>query len=300
MMELLSMALILKLATAAAALYGLAVFGTAQLQSRLMYFPEQQRITPASAGLADVEERVLGRPGGETVLVWWGRPKPGQPTILYFHGNAGSFGSRAERIRKYMTQGYGVFMMTYRGYGGSTGKPTEAANVADAKLAYDTLVGLGVDPSDVILYGESLGSGVAVQVAAVKPAGGVILDAPYTSLVDLAEMHYPILPSRLLMTDRYESTRYIGDIRAPLLIVHGEEDSIIPVAMGRDLFAAAKAPKEIVTLPGAGHSDHYLYGSYEAIYLWIGAVRGERQAVMEQETGSPGVSSRAMPSRLAR
>ena len=111
----------------------------------------------------------------------WARARPGQPTLLYFHGNAGSLAFRSERIRHYQARGRGVFMMSYRGYSGSTGSPSESANVADALLAYTFLVDAGVAARDIILYGESLGTGVAVQVAAQKPVAGVVLDAPYTS-----------------------------------------------------------------------------------------------------------------------
>lgn len=271
------MALLLKLALAAALLYALALFATARLQKSLIYFPEPLRITPQSVYLPGVEERMLEARDGARIIAWYGRAAEGQPTLLYFQGNAGAFGVRAERIRKYMARGYGVFMMTWRGYAGSTGSPSEKANVSDALLAYDTLRAAGASSEQIIVYGESLGSGVAVQLAAARPVAGVILDAPYTSLVDLAELHYPYLPARLLMTDRYESLRHIGKVTAPILIVHGENDDVIPLAMGKALFEAAKSRKEIVVLPGAGHSDHHLFGSYEAIYRWIaGLTRGTR------------------------
>lgn len=246
------------------------------LQRKLMYFPDTAYFTPADAGLAAVAERVLETPDGARVIAWYGAAKPGQPTILYFHGNAGSLETRSERIRKYMARGLGVFMMTYRGFGGSTGAPSEAANVADAKLAYDRLVASGVAPRDVIVYGESLGTSVAVQVAAAREVAGLVLDAPYTSMVDLAALHHPFIPGRWFMTDRYETARHIGQAHVPLLILHGEEDSIVPVAMGREIFARAAPPKMIKTFPGAGHDNHYKYGSYDVLYNWIGLMRSGR------------------------
>lgn len=267
------MSLILKIGVVAAALFAALALGARFLERRLMYFPDPARVSPAAAGLAGVEERVLTAPDGATIIAWSARAKPGQPTLLYFHGNGGSLETRSERIRKYVAKGYGMFMMTYRGFGGSSGSPSEAANVGDAKMAYDALVANGVDADDVIVYGESLGSSVATQVAAEKRVGGLILDAPYTSTVDLAALHYPQLPFRWLMRDRYETLRYIGKVTAPLLIVHGEEDDVVPVAMGRAVFKAANAPKEIQTFPGAGHGDHYLFGSYDKIYAWIDRLR---------------------------
>ena len=115
-----------------------------------------------------------------------------------------------------MAQGWGVYMMTYRGYGGGTGSPTETANVADARLAYGALVLEGVEPASIVLYGESLGSGIAVRLATERTVGGLVLDAPYTSIVDVAAQAYPFLPVRLLIADRYETTKYIAQVRAPL------------------------------------------------------------------------------------
>jgi fermentation-respiration switch protein FrsA (DUF1100 family) len=242
-----------------------------------MYFPSRERVPPASLGLYNVEERVLATPDGEHVIAWYGRAQPAQPTLLYFHGNGGNLALRAERVRKYLQRGRGMFMMSYRGYSGSTGGPSEAANVADARLAYDALVMEGVRPDDIILYGESLGSGVATRIAAEKQVGGLILDAPFTSAVDVGARHYPILPVRPLLHDRYDTIRWIGQVTAPLLVVHGGRDAVIPIAMGRQVFDAAKGPKEFAAFPEAGHEDHYLYGSYDVIEDWIDQLWAGRQ-----------------------
>jgi len=133
----------------------------------------------------------------------------------------------------------------------------------------ERLRAVGVRPEDVVLYGESLGSGVAVQVALEKPVAGLILDAPYTSIVELGAQVYPFLPVRLLLSDRYETVRYIGRIRAPVLVLHGERDRVVPIEMGRRVFAAAPGPKRIATFREAGHSDHHLYGSYDVVLAWL-------------------------------
>jgi fermentation-respiration switch protein FrsA (DUF1100 family) len=254
------------------------------LQRKLMYFPDTTYFTPERAGLKGVSEEVLKTPDGARVLAWYGPAKPGQPTLLYFHGNAGSLETRTERIRKYAARGVGIFMMTYRGFGGSTGHPSEAANVADAMLAYDRLVAKGVAARDIIVYGESLGTSVAVQVAAVKPVAGIVLDAPYTSMVDLAALHHPFIPGRWFMTDRYETYRHIASVTAPLLIIHGEADDIVPVEMGRKIYALAPGEKTLKTFRGAGHADHYLFGSYEAIHAWIDALRSN-EALRRSKSG---------------
>jgi len=241
-------------------------------QRKLMYLPEPQYLLPSDAGLEGVEERVIETEDAERVIAWYAKARPGQPTLLYFHGNAGSLESRSDRIRKYKSSGRGIYMMSYRGYSGSTGSPSEHANVADGKRAFDALVDEGVAPRDIIIYGESLGSGVAVQVAAAKVPGGLILDAPYTSIVDIAAAQYPWLPVRPMLRDRYESEAYIGKVHCPLLIVHGERDDVIPVEMGRRMYDLANAPKDIVVVRGAGHADHYVYGSYNSISAWIGSL----------------------------
>jgi fermentation-respiration switch protein FrsA (DUF1100 family) len=263
-----------KLALALASGYLLVAVAAFVAQRKLMYFPDSTRVAPASLGLAGVDERVLLAPDGARLIAWFARAAPGRPTILYFHGNAGNLANRSERIRKYLSRGLGVFMMSYRGYSGSTGRPTERNNVADAKRAYEALIKEGVPPESIILYGESLGSGVAVQLAAVQPVAGLVLDAPYTSIVDVAASAYPWLPVRPFLLDRYDTLRHLPYVEAPVLVVHGEADEVIPVAMGRAVYAAAKGPKEIVTFPGAGHSDHHLYGSGEEIFRWIDSAGG--------------------------
>ncbi len=264
---------VLKVVVIVGGLYLLLVLAGYLGQRRLLYFPDPTRVAPSQTGLKDVAERIIATSDGETLIAWQGKARSGQPTLLYFHGNGGSVAGRATLIAKYMMRGRGVMMMSYRGYGGSSGSPSERANVADARLAFDSLLADGVRPQDIILYGESLGTGIAVQLAGERNVGGVILDSPYTSVVDRAAELYPFLPVGLILSDRYETSRHIAKLHAPLLIVHGEADEVIPVAMGRKLFALANEPKEIVTLPGAGHNDHDLYGSFEAINGWIDRLR---------------------------
>lgn len=268
------MSLVSKLIIAVAALYALLWIGSIYLQRRLMYFPDPERVPPAQAGLPNVEEVAIPSGDGHTLIAWWGKAQAGQPTLLYFHGNAGALADRADRIARYLGRGIGVMIMAYRGYGGSTGQPSERNNVSDAKSAYDWLVAHGVKPGDIVLYGESLGSGVAVQVAAEKPVAGLILDAPYTSLVDVANIHYPHLPARHFMTDRYETVKHLPAVTAPLLVVHGTHDRVIPITMGERIYREARGPKEIKAIRGAGHSDHASFGSLEAVLAWLTALKG--------------------------
>ena len=230
-------------------------------QRRLMYFPDTARTLPAEAGLPNVGERVLNTPDGARIVVWYGKAKPGQPTLLYFHGNGGGLAERAERFRRFMSQGWGVYMMAYRGYAGSTGYPTEANNVADARLAYGALMQEGVPADSIILYGESLGTNLATRVASEKVSAGLILEAPYTSVLDIALTDYPFLPVRLLLSDRYETDKVLPQVKVPLLIIHGKEDGIIPVSMAQKLAKLANEPKRLVIFPEGDHSDLYVNGN---------------------------------------
>ena len=230
-------------------------------QRRLMYFPDSRHTLPAQAGLPNVTERVLNTPDGARNVVWYGKAKPGQPTLLYFHGNGGGLADRAERFRRFMGQGWGLYMMAYRGYAGSTGYPTEANNIADARRAYDGLVQEGVPAGSIILYGESLGTNVATRMAAEKASAGLILESPYTSVLDIALTDYPFLPVRLLLSDRYETDKVIPQVRVPLLILHGKQDDVIPVSMAHKLGKLANEPKRVVILPEGEHSDLYLEGN---------------------------------------
>jgi uncharacterized protein len=243
------------LAAVAFALLLAAYFG----QRRLMYFPDPVRTEPTDIGLAAVSEHVLSTPDGARLVTWWAKAKPGRPTFVYFHGNGGALAARQPRFERFMGEGWGVYMMAYRGYSGSTGSPTEVDNIADALRAYDWIVAQGV--TSIILYGESLGTGVATQVATQRPSIGLILDAPYTSTWEVGALRYPFLPVRLAMWDRYETRRYIRDVRVPVLVIHGVLDPIIPVEMGREVARLAHEPKTLVEFPRGGHIDLYINGN---------------------------------------
>lgn len=271
------MSLALKVIAGVVAAYLLVVFAAYMLQRRFIYFPDPQRVLPAEAGLTGVEERILTMPDGVRVVAWHAKARPGHPTLLYFHGNAGSIARRAHRIRAYTNLGWGVYMLSYRGYGGSGGASSEMANVADARIAYGALVQEGVDPASLVIYGESLGTGVAARLATERKAAGLVLEAPYTSIVDIARDSYPILPADWFLVDRYETIKVLPQVRMPILILHGQNDGVIPFDMGRRLFAVANEPKEFAAFPNGGHSNLYAPGvdAQLKVSAWYDRMKGQ-------------------------
>jgi fermentation-respiration switch protein FrsA (DUF1100 family) len=230
-----------------------------------MYFPDPTRTTPGEAGLDGVEEIEIAAADGTTLVAWYAPPQEGKPTVLYFHGNAANAANRAPKIAMMLESGFGVFYLNNRGYGGSGGSPTEANNVGDALAAYDHVRQLGVPADRIVAYGESLGSGPAVRLAAERPVAGVVLEAPLTSTVEVARTVYFWLPLSLLITDQYNIERDIRAVTAPVLILHGEQDEVIPADMGRRVYRAANEPKRIELFRQGSHNDLFDHGAWEAM-----------------------------------
>ena len=263
-----------RLALTALMAYGVLVGGMYLGQRRLMYMPHADVPSPAQAGVPEMRPVTLETVDGLALLAWY-RPAPGprRPVLVYFHGNAGHLGFRADKLRSYLDAAFGVLIVEYRGYGGNPGRPTEAGLYADGRAALDFLEAEGVPRDRLVLYGESLGSGVAVRLAADRggdqPVGAVVLEAPYTSIAAVAQRHYFYIPAYWLVKDRFDAEAWIGRIDAPLYVFHGERDSIIPVRFGRALFAAAREPKEAKWLPRAGHNNLYDYGAAPGVIDFV-------------------------------
>ncbi len=226
-------------------------------QRRLLYVPDSARVAPAAVGLAGVVERSIATLDGERLIAWYGAAKPGQPTLLYFHGNAGGLHSRASRFAQFMAEGWGVYMVSYRSFSGSSGQPTETSNRADAMTAFAALLAEGVAAGRIVAYGESLGSHMAARVALTNPVAGLILEAPYTTIPEVAARRFPYFPVRLLSKDRYDTASIIDALKVPLLVMHGARDAVVPVDMGREIARLAPEPKRYVEYPEHGHSDLY-------------------------------------------
>ena len=224
-------------------------------QRALQYFPERFRTPPAAAGLPEAEEVVLTSSDGERVIVWHVPPRDEtKPVLLYFHGNGGALAWRVERLRALTADGTGLVALSYRGYGGSSGRPTETGMIADAFAAYD-FAAARYSPARLALWGESIGSGVAVALAAEKPVAHVVLESPFTSIADVAAQIYWFLPVRWLIKDPFRSDLRIDKVTAPVLVMHGDHDAIVPFALGEQLYARIQGPKRFVRFPGAGHNE---------------------------------------------
>jgi len=241
---------------AAVAVYA-ALLGLLFVKQRdLMYPRNPARAETAGVDLPTLEETMLTASDGERLVAWVVPPRAGKPVLLFFHGNAGNFARpiRQARFRALTEDGTGLFAVNYRGYGGSSGTPSEAGLHLDARAAYGAAAAR-FGAANLIGYGESLGTGVVLKLAAEVPLAAIILEAPYLSTAAVAQGVYPFVPISLLMLDQFRSNDVIGRVRAPLLVLHGERDGVIPFAQGEALYGLANEPKRLVRFPEGGHED---------------------------------------------
>jgi hypothetical protein len=239
----------------------------------LFPIPPVGRTAPAAAGLPEAEEHVLTTDDGEKVIVWHVPAKQGRPVVLFFHGNGDFLAGRVERFRNLTADGTGLVALSFRGYAGSTGSPSEQGLLKDAAAAY-AFTTARYDAARIVAWGFSLGSGVAVAVASQHLVGKLILEAPYTSTVDVAASMLPIVPVSWLMRDQFHSDERIGRVAAPLLIMHGDADPAINIRFGERLFALAHEPKQFVRFRGGGHENLDDFGALETVRQFIGATDG--------------------------
>jgi fermentation-respiration switch protein FrsA (DUF1100 family) len=234
----------------------------------LFPIPTAERTAPAAAGLPQAEEHVLTTSDGEKVIVWYVPPKPGRAVVLFFHGNGDFLAGLAGRFRDITADGTGLVALSYRGYAGSSGAPSEDGLLRDAAIAY-SFATERYQAQRIVPWGFSLGTGVAVAIASEHPVGKLILEAPYTSIADVAAAHFRFVPVRLLIRDPFHSDDRIARVTVPLLIVHGAQDQTIPIAFGEKLFALAREPKQFVRIAGGGHDDLGNFGVIETARTFI-------------------------------
>ena len=245
----------------AAAAYLIAVGALYIFQRDFLYQPPQHfRTAPAAAGLPEAQEVILATQDGEKVVAWYVPPHDNKPVVIFFHGNGDTLALRAARLRAVIADGTGLLAVSFRGYAGSSGHPTEQGLILDALAAYD-YAAARFAPQRIVVWGFSLGTGPAVALASKRPIGKLILEAPYTSTADIAASDLPFIPVRLLMIDQFRSDERIGKVHAPLLIMHGGDDPGINIRFGRRLFALANEPKRFVEFPDGGHFDLDNFGA---------------------------------------
>jgi uncharacterized protein len=263
----------LNLILALAGIFALIVTVGRLLHRYFTYLPDRTRIDPKDAGLLNVEEVAFKAADGTKLIAWYRPARGSKPTLLYFTGNSGSTANRAGKIRAIAADGYGVFMLNYRRYGGSEGRPNERRISADAVSAYDYLRGLGVAPLEIVAYGESLGTAVATKLSLQRHVEALVLEAPFTSIVDVGRLMWKGLPLSLIMADQYRTIDRIGEVKAPLFIIHGARDAIIPLDHARHVFHAASEPKTLSVVPQAGHNDLFDRGAWERVRGFLDALR---------------------------
>ena len=251
------------------AIYVLTIAGLTIFQRRLQYFPDRRLVDPARGGMSGVEDLRLMTVDGETLVAWYVPAKDGHPLILYFHGNGGALVDRIPRFRALAASGYGFLAIAYRGYGGSTGSPTQKGLMEDGETAYLEARARGYDGDRIVLMGESLGTGVAIALAATREAAALVLDSPYSSAVEVAATHYAIFPVNWLMFDRFRSDLAIGEVHIPILVVHGDEDDVIPISLARRLFELANEPKTFMLVSGGKHLVLGLAEVFPRVREWI-------------------------------
>ncbi len=258
-------------------LYVAALAAIYVFQRALLYpVPQASRTPPAAAGFPEAEEVLVKTQDGEQIILWHVPPKAGGPVVIFFHGNGEVLAWRVPHFRALTADGAGLVAVSFRGYGGSSGRPSEQGLLDDAAAAYE-YAAARYSPALIVPWGYSLGSGAAVALATTRPVGGLVLEAPFTSAVDVAAGAFPLFPVRWLMHDRFHSDRRIGALKAPLLIMHGDRDTVVPFALGRRLFDLAPEPKRFVTIEGGTHVDLHERGSGAAARAFLQEIARKRE-----------------------
>lgn len=228
------------------------------IENHMIFYPIKQWEAQPQSYQLQFEDIYFKTEDGIKLSSWFFPGNSEKPVILLLHGNAGNISHRLEKIRPFVGRGYSVFIIDYRGFGKSEGTPHEKGTYLDAKAAYNYLMKNKLVPANkIIVYGESLGTAVAIDLAAKNIIGGLILEAPFTRIVDMAKVHFPFVPSRFLKT-QYDNLKKIPLVHTPILIIHGSDDEIVPFRLGQKLFEAAKEPKTFVEIPGGTHNEAFL------------------------------------------
>lgn len=236
------------------------------MQDRFIFFPQSQRVAPTLAGVEAVEIKTNDN---ERLVAWYAEAEPSCPTFLFFHGNGGRVDRGVERYRKIAEKGAGFLALSWRGYAGSTGRPSEKGFHKDADAAWAWLMEAGVPSNDVIVHGFSIGTGPASKLALDVQPGMLVMEAPYYSMSDLVAKKVPILPTGLLLRHTFRSDQFLPNVQVPVFMAHGVDDSVIPISQSKRLFERANAPKQYLEVAGAEHNTLPRDGLYDALWPFI-------------------------------
>jgi len=244
-------------------------------QRNLMYSPGHDLGRPEDHGLPELSEQKIQTADGLVLTSWFLAPPTGGQVLVYFQGNAGTIGDREHKVRPFIDAGFGVLLVGYRGFGNNPGNPTEEGLYVDGASALQWLSEIGVGADRWVLYGESLGSGVATEMAWRQArqgtaVGALVLEAPFTSMGDAAASHYPYVPAKLLVRDRFDSLAKIDAIDTKLMVVHGTRDRTVPYRQGEALFEKARDPKTFHRVENAGHADLFDFGAQFRVLKFVG------------------------------
>ncbi len=242
-------------------LFLIILLGAHFFQHRLIFFPTTLPADHVFRFSIPVEEVFLPAPDGVVAHALYFKAEDPRGAVLYFHGNAGDLSSWGTLAERFVDRGYSVLMPDYRGYGKSVGPLSEDALHADARRALQHLQKDFADDR-IVIYGRSIGSGIALPLAADLPLKALVLETPYTSLVDVAKVHYRIIPADLLLRFRFNSTEDIAEVKCPIHIIHGTADRVIPFELGKRLSDNAERPVEFIAVEGGGHNDLERYPEY--------------------------------------
>jgi len=235
-------------------------------QRSFLYLPAKEKVDSVYFLNTGLEEISLKTKDGLVLKSWIKEPKSQDKyTILIFHGNGGHVGHRVNKFAPFINAGYGLFLLEYRGYADNPGKPNEKGLLYDALAAIEFLSKNKIKSEKIILYGESLGCGIAVKLSSQAEFAATVLEAPYTSIADVAQKHYWYLPAKWLIFDQYNIIDIIDTIRSPLLILHGEKDNVVDISFGKKVFSAAKEPKKSLFVPNANHNNLFEFDVVEKI-----------------------------------
>jgi fermentation-respiration switch protein FrsA (DUF1100 family) len=280
-----------RLAAAVIAVY-IVLLGTLYIEQRSLLFHRTTERPMLNIAALEPRRSIVCLETADDLALrsWYFAPaRPGAPAVLFLHGNAGDIGNHIPAARFLIDAGYGVLAMEYRGYAGNPGSPSEDGLYEDARAAFAFLNRQGFADRDIVLFGESLGTGVAVEMASEHAVAAMVLRSPYSAMPDIAAVQFPYFPVHWLVRDRFDSLSKIARSQAPLMVFHGDADTLIPIAYGRRLYDAASGPKTWLVVPGAGHNDVQTPAAEQTVLAFLAKAVPER----------PGVAAGALPSLTA-